>query len=87
MTGFNRVTWEVEEGKKRRFAHIKFQSYISTGESPLLPLFVPNRQCHSELINHTQLHIPSGIKWINEESHLTETNQRAYAIIPIFIKI
>jgi hypothetical protein len=25
------------EGKKRRFAHIKFQIFISAGESPLLP--------------------------------------------------
>ena len=32
-------------------------------------LFVPNRKCHSELIHHAQLHIPGGVRWINEESH------------------
>ena len=57
------------EGKKRRFASGDINLKFDMGESPLLPPIVPNRKCHSELIHHTQLHIPSGVRWINEESH------------------
>jgi len=43
-----------------------YLSWRIAASSPI----VPNKKCHSELIHHAQLHTPSGVRWINEESHL-----------------
>ena len=56
-------------GKKRRFGSGDINLKFDMGESPLLPPIVQNRKCNSELIHHAQLHVPSGVRWINEESH------------------
>ena len=58
-----------EEAAIRQYQIDFLNKNLPLANRRFFPPLYPHRQCHSELIHQAQLHIPWGVRWINEESH------------------